>query len=59
MIELPEQGDLPDGGGGQPLVHGVYGDSLQGDCLLGAVVDGSGDHSVGPFADCVQLCVVR
>ena len=50
MPELPEEGDLAEGGGGDSLVLDLEADALEGDDLVGGLVTGLVDDSVGALS---------
>ncbi len=58
MINLSEKWDLSNGGGGETLIHGIKGDSLEGDSLVIPEIDCPTDNAISALADSVELVVV-
>lgn len=58
MINLSEKWDLSNGGGGETLIHGIKGDSLEGDSLVIPEIDCPADNAIGALAHSVELVVV-
>jgi hypothetical protein len=57
VVQLLEEGDLPDGGRGDALVFVVQADLLEGYLLLGQLVDGFVDDAVGALTDLLYSLV--
>lgn len=58
MINLSEKGDFSNGGGGQSLIHGIKGNSLEGNSLVIPEIDCPTDNPIGTLAHSVELVVV-